>query len=137
MARAQILCKRWCAKQHVFSFRVDELVVRVAKSQAPKFIGTVERVTYADLADILPQGRQRVLQTPNASKAVVFRTRFVADPQPPAGELVLRDATAPAAGSDLGRAPRAPGGPGHVPGGDIGARPVRRLAGSRRPRGHW
>ena len=62
MARAQILAKRWCDPKHVFSFRVDELVVRVAKSKAPKFIGTVERVTYADLADILPHGRRRALQ---------------------------------------------------------------------------
>ena len=95
MARAQILAKRWCDPKHVFSFRVDELVVRVAKSKAPKFVEAVEKITYADLADILPQGRQRTLQTPNASTAKVFRTRFVADPQPPAGELVLRDAAAP------------------------------------------
>ena len=95
MARAQILAKRWCDPNHVFSFRVDELVVRVAKSRAPKFVESVEKITYADLADILPPGRRRTLQTPNTSTAKVFRTRFVADPQPPAGELVLRDAAAP------------------------------------------
>ena len=95
MARAQIIAKRWCAPHHVFSFRVDELVARVNKSKVPKFIEAVSKVAYAELADILPFGRRRALQTPNTSTAPVYRTRFVADPQPPAGELVLRDAAAP------------------------------------------
>ena len=36
-----------------------------------------------------------MLQKPNTSKAQVFRIRFVAEAQPSAGELVIRDAEAP------------------------------------------
>ena len=95
MARAQLVTKRWSDPKHVFSFRVDELVVRVGKDKVPKFVTAVEKITYADLADILPPGRQRLLQTPNTSTAPVFKTRFVADPQPPASKLELKDADAP------------------------------------------
>ena len=33
MARAQLVTKRWSDPKHVFSFRVDELVVRVGEGQ--------------------------------------------------------------------------------------------------------
>ena len=95
MARAQLVTKRWSDPKHVFSFRVDELVVRVGKDKVPKFVKAVEKITYADLADILPPGRTRAWQTPNTSTAPVFKTRFVADAQPPAGKLELKDAEAP------------------------------------------
>ena len=80
MARAQLVTKRWSDPKHIFSFRVDELVVRVGKDKVPKFVKAVEKITYADLADILPPGRTRAWQTPNTSTAPVFKPRFVADP---------------------------------------------------------
>ena len=73
MARAQLATKRWSDPKHVFSFRVDELVVRVGKDKVPKFVTAVEKITYADLADILPPGRTRAWQTPNTSTAPVFK----------------------------------------------------------------
>ena len=69
----------------------------MAKSKVPKFIEAVEQITYANLADILPPGRTRALQTPNTSTAPVFKTRFVADPQPPAGNFELKERRGPRA----------------------------------------
>lgn len=95
MARAQILARRWCDPKYIYSLRVDELVVHVAKQKVPKFIEAISQVTYADLADILPPGRKRVLQDVGTSTTPVYRTRFVAEPPPPAPALALRDAEAP------------------------------------------
>ena len=95
MARAQIFARRWCDPKYIYSLRVDELIVHVAKSKVPKFIEAIGKVTYADLADILPPGRKRVLSIQNTSTAPVFRTRFVAEPQPPAVALAIRDAEIP------------------------------------------
>jgi hypothetical protein len=95
MARIQIFAKRFCDPKQIYSFRVDELVVQVAKNRVPPFIKAAESLTYGDLRAILPPGRKPALQEQNPSTAQVYRTRFIAEPQPPAGALELHEAAAP------------------------------------------
>jgi hypothetical protein len=95
MARMQTFAKRWCDPKHIYSFRVDELVVKVAKGRVPAFIKAVEALTYEDLRKLLPRGRKPALQEANPSTAQVYRTRFVAEPQPPAGPLQLLESKPP------------------------------------------
>jgi hypothetical protein len=61
----------------------------------PSFIKAAESLTYGDLRAILPPGRKPALQGQNPSTAQVYRTRFIAEPQPSAGVLELREAKAP------------------------------------------
>jgi len=97
MAKALILGRRWSDPKYLYSLRVDELVLHVAKSKVPKFLEAVGKVTYASLPDILPPGCKAVLQIRNNSAAPVFKTHFVSEPQPAAGPLELReDAPMPA-----------------------------------------
>jgi hypothetical protein len=94
-ARIQIFARRFCDPKNIFSFRVDELVVHVAKNRVPHFIKAAEGLTYGDLRAILPPGRRPILQGQNPFTARVFKSRFIAEEQPPAGVLELRQATAP------------------------------------------
>jgi hypothetical protein len=95
MARARIFAKRFCDPKNIFSFRVDELVVQVAKNRVPPFIKVAEGFTYGDLRAILPPGHKPTLQEQNPSTAQVYITRFIAEEQPPAGPLELHEAAAP------------------------------------------
>lgn len=95
MARLYVFAQRYCDPKNIYSFRVDELVVKVAKSRVPAFVKAVEALSYADLRSIAPKGRKPALQEPTPSTAQAYKTRFIAEPQPPAGPLQLHEGKAP------------------------------------------